>query len=34
VALAYARSARACLNGEVRRDELESITYAVVNRAR
>ena len=34
VALAYARNARACLNGEVRRDELESITYAVVNRER
>jgi geranylgeranyl pyrophosphate synthase len=34
VALAYARSARACLNGEVRGDELESITYAVVNRER
>jgi geranylgeranyl pyrophosphate synthase len=34
VALAYARSARACLNGEVRHDELESITYAVVNRQR
>jgi geranylgeranyl pyrophosphate synthase len=34
VALAYARSARACLNGELRHDELESITYAVVNRER
>jgi geranylgeranyl pyrophosphate synthase len=34
VALAYARSARACLNGEVRRDELESIADAVVNRER
>jgi geranylgeranyl pyrophosphate synthase len=34
VALAYARSARVCLNGEVRRDELESITHAVVNRQR
>ncbi len=32
VALAYARSARACLNGELRRDELEALTYAVVNR--
>ena len=32
VALAYARSARACLNGEVHREELESLTYAVVNR--
>jgi geranylgeranyl pyrophosphate synthase len=31
VALAYARNARACLNGELRRDELESITHAVVN---
>jgi geranylgeranyl pyrophosphate synthase len=34
VALAYARNARACLNGELQRDELESITYAVVNRER
>jgi geranylgeranyl pyrophosphate synthase len=34
VALAYARNARACLNGDLRRDELESITYAVVNRER
>jgi geranylgeranyl pyrophosphate synthase len=34
VALAYARNARACLNGEVRRDELESIADAVVNRER
>jgi geranylgeranyl pyrophosphate synthase len=34
VALAYARSARACLNGDLRHDELESITYAVVNRER
>jgi len=34
VALAYARNARACLNGGVRHDELESITYAVVNRQR
>jgi geranylgeranyl pyrophosphate synthase len=34
VALAYARNARACLNGELRRDELESITHAVVNRER
>jgi geranylgeranyl pyrophosphate synthase len=32
VALAYARSARACLNGELHREELESLTYAVVNR--
>jgi octaprenyl-diphosphate synthase len=34
VALAYARSARACLDGELHRDELESLTYAVVNRER
>src|SRR5207248_2477576 len=34
VALAYARSARACLNGELHRQELESLTYAVVNRER
>jgi len=34
VALAYARNARACLNGEVRRAELESIADAVVNRER
>jgi octaprenyl-diphosphate synthase len=32
VALAYARNARACLNGEVHRGELESLTYAVVER--
>jgi geranylgeranyl pyrophosphate synthase len=32
VALAYARNARACLNGELHRDELASLTYAVVNR--
>ena len=32
VALAYSRSARACLNGELRREELEALTYAVVNR--
>jgi geranylgeranyl pyrophosphate synthase len=32
VALAYARSARACLNGEVHRHELEALTYAVVSR--
>ena len=30
VALAYARSARACLNGELHREELESLTHAVV----
>jgi len=34
VALAYARSARACLNGEPHREELESLTYAVVDRER
>ena len=34
VALAYARSARACLNGEMHREELESLTYAVVERER
>jgi geranylgeranyl pyrophosphate synthase len=34
VALAYARSARACLNGEVHREELESLTDAVVERER
>jgi geranylgeranyl pyrophosphate synthase len=34
VALAYARSARACLNGEAHREELEALTYAVVNRER
>jgi geranylgeranyl pyrophosphate synthase len=34
VALAYARSARACLNGELHRDELEALTYAVVDRER
>jgi geranylgeranyl pyrophosphate synthase len=34
VALAYARNARACLNGELHRDELESLTYAVVERQR
>ena len=32
VALAYARNARACLNGELYRDELEALTYAVVDR--
>jgi geranylgeranyl pyrophosphate synthase len=32
VALAYARNARACLNGELHREELESLTYAVVER--
>jgi octaprenyl-diphosphate synthase len=34
VALDYARRARACLNGELRRDELEALTEAVVNRER
>jgi octaprenyl-diphosphate synthase len=34
VALDYARQARACLNGEVHREELESLTHAVVNRER
>jgi len=32
VAHAYARNARACLDGELHRDELESLTHAVVNR--
>jgi geranylgeranyl pyrophosphate synthase len=34
LALDYARRARASLNGELRRDELEALTYAVVNRER
>ena len=34
VALDYARKARACLNGELHREELESLTHAVVNRER
>jgi geranylgeranyl pyrophosphate synthase len=34
VALDYARRARACLNGELRRDELEALTEAVINRER
>jgi geranylgeranyl pyrophosphate synthase len=34
VALDYADRARACLNGAVRRDNLESLTHAVVNRER
>jgi geranylgeranyl pyrophosphate synthase len=34
VALAYARKARACLDGQVHRDELESLTHAIVNRER
>ncbi|HEV3403249.1 MAG TPA: polyprenyl synthetase family protein, partial [Gaiellaceae bacterium] len=32
LALDYAGRARASLNGELRRDELEALTYAVVNR--
>jgi geranylgeranyl pyrophosphate synthase len=32
VAREYAERARACLNGELHRDELEALTYAVVNR--
>jgi geranylgeranyl pyrophosphate synthase len=34
VALDYADRARACLNGELHRDELETLTHAVVNRER
>jgi geranylgeranyl pyrophosphate synthase len=34
IALDYASRARACLNGELHRDELESLTHAVVNRER
>ncbi|MFN2629825.1 MAG: polyprenyl synthetase family protein [Gaiellaceae bacterium] len=34
VALDYARRARACLNGELRREELEALTEAVINRER
>jgi geranylgeranyl pyrophosphate synthase len=34
VALDYASRARACLNGELHRDELEALTHAVVNRER
>ena len=34
VALDYARKARACLNGQLHREELESLTHAVVNRER
>jgi octaprenyl-diphosphate synthase len=34
VALDYASKARACLNGELRRAELEALTEAVVNRER
>jgi octaprenyl-diphosphate synthase len=32
VALDYAKKARACLNGELYREELEALTHAVVNR--
>jgi geranylgeranyl pyrophosphate synthase len=32
VALEYAERARVCLNGEVHSDELEAMTYAVVER--
>jgi geranylgeranyl pyrophosphate synthase len=34
VALDYASRARACLNGQLHRDELESLTHAVVDRER
>jgi len=34
VALDYARRARACLNGELHRDELEALTHVVVDRER
>jgi len=34
VALDYANRARACLNGELHSDELETLTHAVVNRER
>jgi geranylgeranyl pyrophosphate synthase len=34
VALDYARRARTCLNGQLHRDELESLTHAVVDRER
>jgi geranylgeranyl pyrophosphate synthase len=32
VALAYARNARACLDGELHHEELESLTHVIVNR--
>jgi geranylgeranyl pyrophosphate synthase len=32
VAQAYARNARACLNGELHHEELESLTHAIVDR--
>jgi geranylgeranyl pyrophosphate synthase len=34
VALAYARSARACLNGELHHEELASLTHVIVDRSR
>jgi len=34
VAHAYARNARACLNGELHHEELESLTHAIVERQR
>ena len=34
VALDYANRARACLNGQIHRDELESLAHAVVDRVR
>ena len=34
VALAYARNARACLNGELHREELASLTHAIIDRSR
>jgi geranylgeranyl pyrophosphate synthase len=34
VAVDYANRARACLNGELHRDQLEALTHAVVNRER
>jgi geranylgeranyl pyrophosphate synthase len=34
VALAYARNARACLNGELHHEELASLTHAIVDRER
>jgi geranylgeranyl pyrophosphate synthase len=34
VALDYASRARACINGQLHRDELESLTHAVVDRER
>jgi geranylgeranyl pyrophosphate synthase len=34
VALAYARNARACLNGELHHEQLASLTHAIVDRTR